>query len=46
VHYLQKILDRPQNEKAFVLIPVGYPAEIVTAPNIQRKQLEEISVWL
>jgi len=46
MHFLQRILNRPSNERPFVLIPVGYPAENVTVPNIRRKQLREISVWL
>jgi len=46
MHFLQEILNRPSNERAFVLIPVGYPAEDVMVPNIQRKQLGQISVWL
>jgi len=46
MHFLQEILKRPSNERPFVLIPVGYPAENVTVPNIQRKQLGQISVWL
>jgi iodotyrosine deiodinase len=46
MHFLQKILSRPTNERPFVLIPVGYPSENITVPNIQRKQLGEISTWL
>jgi nitroreductase len=45
MHFLQKLLDRPSNEHPFVLIPVGYPAEDVMVPNIQRKPLDRISVW-
>jgi len=44
--FLHEILDRPSNERPFILIPVGYPAETVTVPNIQRKQLGQISVWM
>lgn len=43
--FLQKILDRPENEKAFLLIPVGYPKEDTRVPDIQRKQLDEIVLW-
>jgi iodotyrosine deiodinase len=46
MYFLQELLNRPPNERPFVLIPVGYPAENVTVPNIQRKKLAEISVWL
>ena len=45
MHFLQEILNRPSNERPFVLIPVGYPAENVKVPDIKRKQLEQISVW-
>ena len=46
MHFLQKILNRPSNERPFVLIPVGYPAENVKVPNISRKPLDQIAVWL
>jgi nitroreductase len=46
MNFLQEILNRPPNERPFVLIPVGYPPENVTVPNISRKSLEQISVWL
>ena len=46
MHFLQEILDRPPNERPFVLIPVGYPPENVTVPDIKRKGLEQISIWL
>jgi len=40
--FLNQILNRPKNEKPFVLIPVGYPADEVKVPDIQRKNLDEI----
>ena len=43
--FLQKILNRPDNEKPFLLIPVGYPKEGTTVPDIQRKELEEYVFW-
>jgi iodotyrosine deiodinase len=43
--FLQKILGRPENEKAFLLIPVGHPQEGTRVPDIHRKQLEEIALW-
>ena len=46
MHFLQEILNRPSNERPFVLIPVGYPAENVTVPNISRKPFGQIAVWL
>ena len=45
MNFLQKILERPDNERAFLLLPVGYPATDAKVPVIERKGLEEISVW-
>ena len=45
MNFLQKVLNRPNNERAFLLIPVGYPTEDATVPNIERKGLDEVSVW-
>ena len=41
--FLADILDRPKNERAFLLIPVGYPAENTMVPDLTRKPLPEIS---
>ena len=43
--FLQDILNRPANEKPFLLIPVGYPADNLMVPDIRRKSLEEIMLW-
>ncbi|MEZ4903346.1 MAG: nitroreductase family protein [Spirosomataceae bacterium] len=43
--FLTKILKRPVNEKPFLLIPVGFPAEEATVPNIIRKSKEEVLIW-
>jgi len=42
--FLQKILNRPANERAFVLIPVGYPAAGAEVPAITKKSLREVMV--
>lgn len=42
--FLTRILDRPVNERPFLLLPVGYPADGVTVPAIRKKPLEEILV--
>lgn len=42
--FLSELLDRPANERAFVLIPVGYPIEGCTVPKLDRKPLDEILV--
>jgi len=43
--FLTKILKRPENEKPFLLIPVGYPVEETFVPNLKRKKLEEVAVY-
>jgi len=45
MNFLQKVLERPENERPFLLLPVGYPAEGAEVPVIERKGLGEISVW-
>ena len=46
MNFLTKILNRPENEKPFLLIPVGYPAETCWVPDIKRKELSDICVWV
>ena len=41
---LRSLLDRPANEKLLMLLPVGYPADDATVPDIARKSLDEIMV--
>lgn len=41
--FLQKILNRPPNERAFLLLPVGKPADPCFVPDIERRPLEEVS---
>jgi len=45
MNFLMKILNRPKNERPFLLIPVGYPADKCMVPDLQRKPLELISAW-
>lgn len=40
--FLREILNRPKNEKAFLLIPAGYPAEGCRVPDIAKKSLTEV----
>ena len=42
--FLSEILDRPQNERPFLLIPIGFPEENLEVPDLRRKSLEEILV--
>ena len=43
MNFLSELLERPKNERAFLLLPVGYAAEDALVPDIQRKDLTEIS---
>jgi len=45
MHFLTEILHRPANERPYVLIPIGYPADDVQVPDLRRKSLEEVSLW-
>ncbi len=40
--FLSEILKRPKNEKPYLLVPVGYPADGARVPNITKKHLKEI----
>ena len=42
--FLPRILGRPENERPFILIPVGYPAEDAEVPDLERKPLDDIVV--
>lgn len=44
MNFLAKVLDRPENERAFLLLPVGYPAPDAEVPKLERKPLDEIAV--
>jgi iodotyrosine deiodinase len=41
--FLKEILERPENERPFLLIPVGYPAEDAEVPQLEKKSLGEIA---
>lgn len=43
--FLSELLGRPENEKPYLLLPVGYPAPDARVPDFGRKPLEEICVW-
>lgn len=42
--FLTRILNRPDYERPYLLLPVGYPADDCVVPNITRKALGEIMV--
>lgn len=43
--FLSRELERPRNEKPYVIIPVGYPAPEATVPDFRRRSLNEICTW-
>jgi nitroreductase len=44
MNFLSEILNRPPNERAYVVIPVGYPASDAQVPQISKKPLDEIMI--
>jgi len=40
--FLNKVLSRPANEKAFMILVVGYPAKDAVVPDISRKKFEDV----
>lgn len=45
MNFLSKLLERPANERAFLLLPVGYAKQPVYVPDIKRKPLSEVAVF-
>lgn len=46
MNFLSEILKRPANEKPYLLIPVGYPPNPALIPDLTRKPLSEIAVFV
>jgi iodotyrosine deiodinase len=44
--FLKEILGRPENERPFLLIPVGYPAEDAEVPALEKKSLDEVALFV
>ena len=43
--FLSRLLGRPDNERPYILFPVGYPADDAVVPDLRKKPLEEVCVW-
>jgi len=43
MNFLTKILDRPDNERPYLLLPVGYPANEIKVPNLTRKSFDQVA---
>jgi nitroreductase len=46
MRFLNCILHRPENERPYILFPVGYPAQGCTVPAIEKKPLESVLTWI
>lgn len=44
--FLADILGRPKNERAYLVLPVGYPAPDAEVPDIHRKPLDEVVTFV
>jgi nitroreductase len=44
MRFLTDLLGRPENERPFVMVPIGYPADDCEVPDIRRKPLEQVLV--
>jgi iodotyrosine deiodinase len=44
MNFLQELLERPKNERAFLLIPVGYPASDAEVPVLERKNKDQVII--
>lgn len=45
MNFLQEILNRPENEKPYLLIPVGFASDAAMVPSLNRKSLDEIACY-
>ncbi|NCG19585.1 MAG: nitroreductase family protein [Rhodobacterales bacterium] len=43
--FLSALLNRPANEKPYILFPVGHASEDAVVPSIERRSLQSVSVW-
>ncbi len=44
--FLRAILGRPANERPFIMFPIGYPLPGTKVPDLQRKPLDDVAVFL
>lgn len=43
--FLAELLERPPNEQAMLVLPVGYPAPDAVVPDLSRKPLDDVAIW-
>jgi len=46
MRFLNEVLSRPANERPFMILVVGYPSDRARVPVIEKKSLEDISVFM
>lgn len=46
MRFLNELLGRPDNERPFLVLVVGHPAEGATVPAITKKSLDDIAIFL
>ncbi|MDF1809329.1 MAG: nitroreductase family protein [Phycisphaerales bacterium] len=46
MNFLREVLGRSENERPYMVIPMGYPADDCTVPDLERKSIDEISVFV
>ncbi|MGI9606682.1 MAG: nitroreductase family protein [Acidimicrobiales bacterium] len=44
--FLRRLLGRPENERPFVMFPIGYPLEETLVPTLLRKPLDQVASFL
>ncbi len=45
MNFIAKALGRPENEKPYLLLPVGYALEGCKVPDLSRKEFDEIAIY-
>ncbi len=45
MNFISKALNRPENEKPYLILPIGYALESATVPDIKRKTLDEVAIY-
>ncbi len=45
MNFISKALKRPENEKPYLILPIGYALESCTVPDIKRKTLDEVAIY-
>jgi nitroreductase len=46
MNFLSEVLGRPENERPFILFPIGFPASDAEVPDLCRRPLAQISEWI